>query len=60
VIELDANNPDYVYVAIEAGALVQSHDGGDTWIDRVDQAPYDTHTLVYPQKDAWTVIFCCR
>jgi hypothetical protein len=41
---LDSSNPDYVYVAIEAGALVQSHDGGDTWIDRVDQAPYDTHT----------------
>jgi photosystem II stability/assembly factor-like uncharacterized protein len=48
--ELDANNPDYLYVAIEAGALVQSHDGGDTWIDRVDQAPYDTHTLVTHKK----------
>jgi hypothetical protein len=49
-IELDSSNPDYVYVAIEAGALVQSHDGGDTWIDRVDQAPYDTHTLVTHKK----------
>ena len=27
-IEPDANNVDYVFVAIEAGALVQSHDGG--------------------------------
>ena len=27
-IEPDANNSDYVFVAIEAGALVQSHDGG--------------------------------
>jgi photosystem II stability/assembly factor-like uncharacterized protein len=44
-IEPDANNPDYVFVAIEAGALVQSHDGGRTWIDRVEQGPYDTHTL---------------
>jgi photosystem II stability/assembly factor-like uncharacterized protein len=44
-IEPDANNLDYVFVAIEAGALVQSHDGGRTWIDRVDQGPYDTHTL---------------
>jgi hypothetical protein len=26
-IEPDANNLDYVFVAIEAGALVQSHDG---------------------------------
>lgn len=44
-IELDVNNPDYVFVAIEAGALVQSHDGGNTWIDRVDGGPYDTHTM---------------
>ena len=44
--ESDANNPDYVFVAIEAGALIQSRDGGRTWIDRVEQGPYDTHTLV--------------
>ena len=44
-IEPDANNVKYVFVAIEAGALVQSHDGGNTWIDRVEQGPYDTHTL---------------
>jgi hypothetical protein len=33
------------FVAIEAGTLVQSHDGGITWIDRVKHASYDTHTL---------------
>ena len=33
-IEPDANNPDYVFAAIEEGALVQSRDGGKTWIDR--------------------------
>jgi hypothetical protein len=44
-IEPDANNPDYVFVAIEAGALVQSHDGGKTWIDRIEEGPYDIHTL---------------
>jgi photosystem II stability/assembly factor-like uncharacterized protein len=44
-IESDTNNPDYVFVAIEAGALVQSRDAGRTWIDRVEQGPYDTHTL---------------
>ncbi len=49
-IESDANIPDYVFVAIEAGALVQSHDGGRTWIDRVEQGPYDTHTLGTHQK----------
>jgi photosystem II stability/assembly factor-like uncharacterized protein len=49
-IEPDANNPNYVFAAIEAGALVQSHDGGRTWIDRVEQGPYDTHTLATHPK----------
>jgi len=44
-IEPDVNSSDYIFVAIEAGALVQSHDGGRTWIDRPKQGPYDTHTL---------------
>ena len=44
-IEPDATNPDYLFVAIEAGALVRSHNGGKTWIDRVKGGPYDTHTL---------------
>jgi photosystem II stability/assembly factor-like uncharacterized protein len=44
-IEIDANNPNYIFVAIEAGALVQSHDGGENWIDRVNGSPCDTHTL---------------
>ncbi|HLW46370.1 MAG TPA: hypothetical protein VKW09_01200 [bacterium] len=33
-----------VYVAIEAGALVRTADGGRTWEDRVPTGPYDTHT----------------
>ena len=49
-IEPDVNSPGYVFVAIEAGALVQSHDGGRTWIDRVKQGPYDTHTLATHHK----------
>lgn len=49
-IELDVNIPDYVFIAIEAGALVRSRDGGRTWIDRVEQGPYDTHTLSTHQK----------
>jgi photosystem II stability/assembly factor-like uncharacterized protein len=44
-IESDKTKPGYVYVAIEAGALVQSYDGGRTWIDKVNGGPYDTHTL---------------
>lgn len=33
-----------VFVAIEAGALVRTFDGGRTWLDRVSGGPYDTHT----------------
>jgi photosystem II stability/assembly factor-like uncharacterized protein len=35
-----------LFVAIEAGALVRSEDGGRRWEDRVPSAPIDTHTLV--------------
>jgi photosystem II stability/assembly factor-like uncharacterized protein len=49
-IEPDSNNADYVFVAIEAGALIQSRDAGKTWIDRNEQGPYDTHTLVTHPK----------
>lgn len=49
-IESDKTKAGYVYAAIEAGALVQSHDGGRTWIDRVEGGPYDTHTLTTHKK----------
>jgi photosystem II stability/assembly factor-like uncharacterized protein len=49
-IESDKSKPGYVYAAIEAGALVQSHDGGRTWIDKVQGGPYDTHTLATHNK----------
>ena len=35
-----------VFVAIEAGALVHSLDGGEHWEDRRPDGPIDTHTLV--------------
>jgi photosystem II stability/assembly factor-like uncharacterized protein len=35
-----------LFVAIEAGALIRSLDGGASWHDRVQGGPYDTHTLV--------------
>ncbi len=44
-IEPDANNEKYVFVAIEADALIRSFDGGKSWIDRVENGPYDTHML---------------
>jgi photosystem II stability/assembly factor-like uncharacterized protein len=33
-----------LYVCIEAGALVRSDDGGDSWQDRTPDGPRDTHT----------------
>jgi hypothetical protein len=35
-----------VFAAVEAGALLRSLDGGQTWEDRKPTGPYDTHTLV--------------
>lgn len=43
-IEADASVANRVFVAIEAGALVRTVDGGRTWRDRVRGGPYDTHT----------------
>jgi photosystem II stability/assembly factor-like uncharacterized protein len=48
-IAVDPHDARRLYVAIEAGALVSSTDGGDTWGDRTPGGPYDTHTLaVHP------------
>ena len=44
-IEVNPADPDHLYVAVEAGALVQSHDGGDTWAERVATARRDTHSM---------------
>ncbi|MBO0784312.1 MAG: glycosyl hydrolase [Ktedonobacteraceae bacterium] len=39
-----------IFAAIEAGALIRSHDGGQTWEDRQPDGPLDTHTLLmHPQ-----------
>jgi photosystem II stability/assembly factor-like uncharacterized protein len=35
-----------LFVAIEAGALVRSQDGGETWEDRQPDGPIDTLTLI--------------
>jgi len=45
-IEADVTVADRLFVAIEAGALVRTFDGGRTWRDRVRGGPYDTHTAV--------------
>lgn len=42
--------PERLWVAIEAGALVSAIDGGRTWRDRVQGGPWDTHELAIHQK----------
>jgi photosystem II stability/assembly factor-like uncharacterized protein len=41
----DPLNAGRIYAAIEAGALIRSFDGGETWEDRKPDGPFDTHTL---------------
>jgi photosystem II stability/assembly factor-like uncharacterized protein len=42
--------PERLWVAIEAGALVSTFDGGRTWRDRVADGPWDTHELAVHPK----------
>jgi len=44
-IEPDPGDPDRLYVGIEAGALVRTRDGGETWTDRVPGSRRDNHTI---------------
>lgn len=43
--------PGHLWLAIEAGALVSTPDGGTTWHDRVAGGPRDTHELaIHPER----------
>ena len=44
-IACDPSDAGRLWLAIEAGALVFTADGGRTWRDRVPGGPYDTHEL---------------
>ncbi len=44
-IELDPTDHQRVYVGIEAGALLLSEDGGETWRERPPGSRRDNHTL---------------
>jgi photosystem II stability/assembly factor-like uncharacterized protein len=44
------HEPERLWVAIEAGALVSTIDGGRTWRDRVPGGPWDTHELAVHYK----------
>ena len=47
--------PRRLWVAIEAGALVSTIDGGVTWRDRVRGGPWDTHELAIHPNAAGTL-----
>ena len=38
--------PGRIFAAAEAGALIRSLNGGQTWEDRKPSGPFDTHTLI--------------
>jgi len=44
-ISVDPDDPDRLYVAIEAGAIVRTDDGGETWRDHPQGGRRDNHTL---------------
>jgi photosystem II stability/assembly factor-like uncharacterized protein len=44
-ISPDPSAKGYLYVSIEAGAVVRSADGGESWEDRRPEGPLDAHTL---------------
>jgi photosystem II stability/assembly factor-like uncharacterized protein len=45
------DDPDRAWFAIEAGALVSTSDGGQSWQDRVTGGPFDTHELaIHPAE----------
>ena len=45
-ITVDPLVPGRLFAAAEAGALLRSLDGGQTWEDRKPTGPFDTHTLL--------------
>jgi photosystem II stability/assembly factor-like uncharacterized protein len=44
------HEPGRLWVAVEAGALISTIDGGRTWRDRVPGGPWDTHELAVHRK----------
>lgn len=51
-IEVDPFDPDRLYVGIEAGALVVSEDGGDSWRERPPGSRRDNHSLAtHPDRE---------
>lgn len=66
-LKADPTDPQRLYAAIEAGALVRTFDGGRSWQDRVEGSPLDTHHLaIHPRQPnhLWSAagdgIFCSK
>lgn len=53
----DPHHPGRVFVAIEAGALLRTDNGGRTWKDRVPDGPFDTHELA-THRDVPDRLYC--
>ena len=56
-LEPDPSRDGRWYVAVEAGALLRTDDGGETWRDRVPGARLDTHELA-AHPDAPSRLYC--
>jgi len=52
-IEPDPTDPDRLYVSIEAGALLRTTDGGETWEDRPGEYDDDAERSVDPESGPW-------
>lgn len=50
-IALSPSDPQVIVVGIEAGAVVRSEDGGETWSDHRKGAVRDCHTITFHAKD---------
>ena len=51
-IEVDPFDPDRLLVGIEAGALLVTEDGGETWIERPEGSRRDIHSLTaHPERE---------
>jgi photosystem II stability/assembly factor-like uncharacterized protein len=44
-LEVDPADPAHLYVGVEAGAIVQTRDRGETWVDRQPGSRRDPHSM---------------
>lgn len=56
-LAVDPRDPEHLFVAVEAGALVTTRDRGETWRDRPPGSRRDTHSLaIHPDRPA--AVYC--